>query len=340
MKKLSLILASLGAAGTLCAQSPTPTPAPSPNDIESLRQQVQALTATVKTLQQQLQDQQAALAKMNAGPATLPTNENGAATATATPAASAPPLFPTNDQSVVASAPEPSPLPANATGPAAAPLNQPFPTTDASVTTSSETISSSGAGAALTAPMTVAGSRAAGTYMNISFDGQFSLSPIRATRISISSKWATTIRSSAASTRAILELALDGAVDPYFEGFANIVLKLDNDNETEIEVEEAFLQTTDLPWGLQVKGGQFFAAFGRINPTHPHTWDFADDPLVHGRLLGSGRSARRRRAGVVDGAGPVVFAVSLRGAKRTRQYRLILSAIPGDERNLLRSPND
>ena len=84
-----------------------------------------------------------------------------------------------------------------------------------------------------------------------------------------------------------LELALDGAVDPYFEGFANIVFKLDNDNETEIEVEEAFMQTTDLPWGLQLKGGQFFSAFGRINPTHPHTWDFADDPLVHGRFLGS-----------------------------------------------------
>ena len=82
------------------------------------------------------------------------------------------------------------------------------------------------------------------------------------------------------------EIALDGAVDPYFEGFANIVLKLDNDNETEIELEEAFMQTTSLPFGLQLKGGQFFAAFGRINPTHPHTWDFADAPLVNGRLLG------------------------------------------------------
>jgi hypothetical protein len=83
------------------------------------------------------------------------------------------------------------------------------------------------------------------------------------------------------------EIALDGAVDPFFEGFANIVLKLSNDNETEIELEEAFMQTTDLPWGLQLKGGQFFAPFGRINPTHPHTWDFADDPLVNGRFLGS-----------------------------------------------------
>jgi hypothetical protein len=41
-----------------------------------------------------------------------------------------------------------------------------------------------------------------------------------------------------------------------------------------------------LPYGLQLKGGQFFDAFGRINPTHPHTWEFADSPLVNGRLLG------------------------------------------------------
>jgi hypothetical protein len=64
------------------------------------------------------------------------------------------------------------------------------------------------------------------------------------------------------------------------------VLKLDNNNQTEIELEEAFLQTTGLPFGLQLKGGQFFDAFGRINATHPHTWEFADSPLVNGRLLG------------------------------------------------------
>src|SRR5207249_5623941 len=82
------------------------------------------------------------------------------------------------------------------------------------------------------------------------------------------------------------EIVFDGAVDPYFEGFVNIVFKLDNHNETEVEVEESFLQTTTLPWGLQRKAGQFFSPFGRINPMHPHTWDFTDAALVHGRLLG------------------------------------------------------
>jgi len=46
------------------------------------------------------------------------------------------------------------------------------------------------------------------------------------------------------------------------------------------------MQTTSLPFNLQLKGGQFFAAFGRLNPTHPHTWDFADTPLVNGLFLG------------------------------------------------------
>ena len=121
-----------------------------------------------------------------------------------------------------------------------------------------------------------------------------------------------------------LELALDGAVDPYFEGFANIVFKLDNNNETEVEVEEAFMQTTDLPWGLQLKGGQFFSAFGRINPTHPHTWDFADDPIVHGRLLGSDGLRGVGAAAVVDGTGPLVFTVHFWGGEWGGQYWLFL----------------
>src|ERR1041385_1861265 len=53
-----------------------------------------------------------------------------------------------------------------------------------------------------------------------------------------------------------------------------------------MEFRRVLFRSTNLRWGLQLKGGQFFADFGRINPTHPHTWDFADDPLVHGLLLG------------------------------------------------------
>lgn len=82
------------------------------------------------------------------------------------------------------------------------------------------------------------------------------------------------------------EIAVDGAIDPYFKGFANIVLKLDKNNGTDIELEETYLQSTSLPANLQLKAGQFFASFGRQNPQHPHTWAFVDQPLILNRTFG------------------------------------------------------
>jgi hypothetical protein len=84
-----------------------------------------------------------------------------------------------------------------------------------------------------------------------------------------------------------VELVLDGAVDPYFKGAGNIVLKIDENGETTIELEEAYLTSTSLPNNMQVKAGQFFSEFGRLNTQHPHSWDFVDQPLVNGRFLGA-----------------------------------------------------
>jgi hypothetical protein len=82
------------------------------------------------------------------------------------------------------------------------------------------------------------------------------------------------------------EISLDGAVDPYFKGFSNIVYKLDKNGETGVELEEVYFLTTSLPANLQLKGGQFFAEFGRQNPQHPHAWAFVDQPLVLNRIFG------------------------------------------------------
>jgi hypothetical protein len=82
------------------------------------------------------------------------------------------------------------------------------------------------------------------------------------------------------------ELALEGAVDPYFKAFSNVVFKLNENNESAFELEEAYALTTSLPWNLQAKAGQFLAEFGRQNTQHPHAWSFVDQPLVSGRLLG------------------------------------------------------
>jgi hypothetical protein len=82
------------------------------------------------------------------------------------------------------------------------------------------------------------------------------------------------------------EVIFEGAVDPYFKGFADVVWKLDQEGETSVEFEEGYLTTSSLPWNLQVKAGQQFVDFGRINLQHPHQWDFVDQPLVINRMFG------------------------------------------------------
>jgi hypothetical protein len=79
-----------------------------------------------------------------------------------------------------------------------------------------------------------------------------------------------------------VELTFGANVDPYFRGDANIVLN----HEGGIEIEEAYATTMGLPFNLQAKAGNFFTAFGRHNPTHPHAWSFANKPLVLGRFFG------------------------------------------------------
>jgi hypothetical protein len=83
-----------------------------------------------------------------------------------------------------------------------------------------------------------------------------------------------------------VELNLTGAVDPYFMGSANLLYSLDASGESHVELEEAWMETLQLPAGLQVRAGQFYAPFGRINGRHPHQWGFVDAPLVTARLLG------------------------------------------------------
>src|SRR5438874_4449329 len=261
MNKFILIGVATAALATVRAQDAASTPLASP-DVENLRQQVQALTETVKELQQQVKDQQAAKANGSA-PSSSPNPEASPVAATSpSPAASADAHFATEDTSVVSSTSTPpasSNPSVNANGTA---LSGNFPTTDTSVVSSApETISSTGAGASLTQPISIGGGK---NYMNISFDGMFALAASSARDLDRVEVGDHDPQQRGFNARNI-ELAFDGAVDPYFEGFANIVFKLDNDNQTEVEVEEAFLQTTSLPFNLQLKGGQFFAAFGRLN---------------------------------------------------------------------------
>jgi hypothetical protein len=292
-----LAIAPLLAARAQPAASPGEGSAPA-RDVAELREQVKTLTETVKALQQQVKEQQTALEKANlTGAPSLPQSspaappEAAAAAVAGTPApqnkGTPPPLIPTEDNSVVASAPGSSSKPA-ATGVDANGNTQPgsIPTTDSSVVASSSEVPvTSGGGSSLTNPITLISGGGGKNYMNVSFDSVMALAYSSDKHLDQLEVGDHDPQQRGYNLRNA-ELAFDGAVDPYFEGFANIVFLLDNDQSTEVELEEAFLQTTSLPYNLQLKAGQFFAAFGRLNPTHPHTWDFADTPLVIGRLLG------------------------------------------------------
>ncbi len=78
-----------------------------------------------------------------------------------------------------------------------------------------------------------------------------------------------------------LELHIDSRVDPYFEFQANIVMA-----QFGLEIEEVYARTLAMPYGLQMKIGQFLLPFGRFNPTHPHAWNFLNQPLFLGKFMG------------------------------------------------------
>lgn len=137
-----------------------------------------------------------------------------------------------------------------------------------------------------TDPITVAGGGGSKNYLNLSFDGLFAAAGSTAPDLQrIETGGHDPIQRG--FTVQNLEITMDGAVDPYFTGQVNLVTQIGRGGDTTFEAEEAWLQSTSLPWNLQVKGGLFLSPFGRLNQTHPHTWDFADQPLVNGRLLGT-----------------------------------------------------
>ncbi|WP_457743714.1 hypothetical protein [Sulfurimonas sp.] len=77
------------------------------------------------------------------------------------------------------------------------------------------------------------------------------------------------------------EVAMHSVVDPYFDAFAIFHLHLDA-----FEIEEAYVQTTSLPYSLKIKVGKFKSSFGRINSKHQHSWHFDSQPIIYKALFG------------------------------------------------------
>ncbi len=81
------------------------------------------------------------------------------------------------------------------------------------------------------------------------------------------------------------ELTIFGNIDDKFRGVLTPVLEFEG-GETEVDVEEAFIEAIGLAPGLNLRAGRFFSEFGYLNPVHLHEDDFADRPAVYRAYLG------------------------------------------------------
>ncbi|MCE0558838.1 MULTISPECIES: hypothetical protein [unclassified Motilimonas] len=82
------------------------------------------------------------------------------------------------------------------------------------------------------------------------------------------------------------ELGLTGSVDDKFRGVLTGIFE-SHHGSTEIELEEAFIETLALPAGLKIKAGRFLSEFGYLNSKHTHEDAFTERPGVYRALLGS-----------------------------------------------------
>jgi hypothetical protein len=83
-----------------------------------------------------------------------------------------------------------------------------------------------------------------------------------------------------------VDFSMTGSADGYFDAEFHSAFFIDHTGTSNVEIEEAFLRTNSLPYGLEVEAGQQFLEFGRFNPLHVHDWDFIDQPLILTRMFG------------------------------------------------------
>jgi hypothetical protein len=84
-----------------------------------------------------------------------------------------------------------------------------------------------------------------------------------------------------------VELNAAGSVDPFAKAYVVANASADTaSGESTFQIEEAAIQTTSLPWNLELKAGRFFGEFGRLAYIHDHELPFVNRPLVLAQYIG------------------------------------------------------
>lgn len=78
------------------------------------------------------------------------------------------------------------------------------------------------------------------------------------------------------------ELSFAATVTPYFD----VSIRGTVDGAGISALENAWIRTRGLPYGLRLKAGKFNSDFGYINKQHPHDWDFVDQNLPYRNFFG------------------------------------------------------
>lgn len=73
------------------------------------------------------------------------------------------------------------------------------------------------------------------------------------------------------------ELVMSANVDNMFYGKMTVAIA-EHEGSTEVELEEAYVETLGLGSGFTVKAGRFMSNVGYLNNQHSHAWDFIDAP--------------------------------------------------------------
>jgi hypothetical protein len=93
-------------------------------------------------------------------------------------------------------------------------------------------------------------------------------------------------------------------------------------------VEEAWLETTRLPGGLQMRAGRFASQIGYLNQQHPHADDFVERPLLYRAFFGGHWNDDGLR---LNWTAPTPFYLML-GLEALRGKRLVQEAVPPPRR--------
>lgn len=130
-----------------------------------------------------------------------------------------------------------------------------------------------------------------------------------------------------------LELSLGAAVDPYFRFDSHIAFDLEG-----VDVEEAYGTTLGLPFRLQARLGQFLNRFGRLNASHPHAWNFADQPFALGRVFGA--EGNKGLGAELSWLTPLPWYVELVGASTMAEGDETNRSFLGSTERRVRGPQD